>query len=189
MASGGSDMAGPIWRNTMTKLLSGRQNIQFPMPSSIVQRAVCTSNGGLANKSGPNTYNEYFMAGALPTNSCNAEPTMISVCDTEKGQVISIDETKFDSATQSKDTANCKPPTEQVCEISSGKVITINTADYDSTNYSRDTTNCKAPATNNNKVEACDTTTGEVVTIPSSQLDGTRYTSDTQNCTKSTTTP
>ena len=189
MASGGSDMAGPIWRNTMTKLLSGRQNIQFPMPSSIVQRAVCTSNGGLANKSGPNTYNEYFMAGALPTNSCNAEPTMISVCDTEKGQVISIDETKFDSATQSKDTANCKPPTEQVCEISSGNVITINTADYDSTKYSRDTTNCKAPATNNKKVEACDTTTGEVVTIPSSQLDGTRYTSDTQNCTKYTTTP
>ena len=76
------------------------------MPSSIVQKAVCTANGGLASKSGPNTYNEFFMTGAFPTNSCEAEPTMISVCDIEKGEVISIDEAKFDSTTQSKDTAN-----------------------------------------------------------------------------------
>lgn len=193
MASGGSDMAGPIWRNTMTKLLSGRQNIQFPMPSSIVQRAVCTANGGLANKSGANTYNEYFMSGALPTNNCSAEPTMISVCDTTKGQVISIDETTFDGATQSKDTSNCKPPTQQVCDLSSGKVVTINKPDYDSTKYSTDVENCQkttqTTTTPGNKIEACDTTTGEVVSIPPSQFDGTRYTADTTNCQKTTTTP
>ena len=46
MRSGGSDMAGPIWRNTFTKLLSGQQNREFPMPPNIVKRDVCRNNGG-----------------------------------------------------------------------------------------------------------------------------------------------
>ncbi len=191
MASGGSDMAGPIWRNTFTKLLAGKQNVQFPMPSTIVQKAICAKNGGLAPKAASNTYNEYFMAGALPTNSCDAEPTMISVCDMATGQVISIDETKFDGNTQSKDTTNCKAPTEQVCNLDTGKVETIKTSEFDSTKYSTDTTNCQAKNNNgnttNNTVQACDTTTGQVVTIQQSQLDGTRYTTNTTNCQKSTT--
>lgn len=144
MRSGGSDMAGPIWRNTMTKLLSGKANQQFPVPSSIVQRDVCKANGGLATKSGSNTYSEYFMAGALPTTSCQTEPTMISVCEKSSGKVISIDETTYDESKQSKDTANCKPPTIEVCELATGKVITIDEEDYDSTKYSKDTEHCTA---------------------------------------------
>lgn len=188
MKSGGSDMAGPIWRNTMTKLLQGRKNVQFSMPSSIVQKAVCTANGGLASKSGPNTYNEFFMTGAFPTNSCEAEPTMISVCDIEKGEVISIDEAKFNSTTQSKDTANCKPPTQQVCELSTGKIITINKPDFNSTKHSTDTENCQPPSTGS-QVQACDTTTGQIVMVAASQIDGVRYTKNITNCEKSTTNP
>lgn len=145
MRSGGSDMAGPIWRNTMTKLLSGRKDVKFAVPSSVVQRDVCRANGGLANKKGPNTYTEYFVAGALPTNSCEAEPTMISVCEKATGKVISIDETTYDETKHSKDTANCKPPTQEVCEIATGKVITINSSDFDNTKHSTDTTNCTPP--------------------------------------------
>lgn len=145
MRSGGSDMAGPMWRNTMTKLLAGKADAKFAMPSSIVQREVCKSNGGLANKSGANTYSEYFMAGALPTLSCQAEPTMISVCEKSSGKVTAIDETTYDETKYSKDTANCKPPTIEVCELATGKVITIDDEDYDSTKHSKDTDNCEEP--------------------------------------------
>ncbi len=144
MRSGGSDMAGPIWRNTMTKLLAGRNDVKFAAPSSVVQRDVCKNNGNLADKKGPNTYVEYFMAGALPTGSCTAEPTMIEVCETETGKVVSIDETKYDEAKYSKDTANCKPPTMSVCELATGNVITINKSGFDSTKHSTNTTNCTA---------------------------------------------
>lgn len=185
MKSGGSDMAGPIWKKTFTKLLAGSKNVEFTMPDSIVQKAVCASNGGLADKAGANTYNEYFLSGALPTNSCTATPTMISVCDVATGTVVSIDESKFDSATQSKDTANCKPVTEEVCDLSTGTVVTINKSDFNTTKYSTDTTNCSSSA--GTAVQACDTTTGTVVTIKKSQLDGVRYATNTSNCTKSTT--
>ena len=144
MKSGGSDMAGPIWRNTMTKLLAGRKDVKFAVPSSVVQRDVCKNNGGLADKKGPNTYSEYFMAGALPIGSCAAEPTMIEVCETETGKVISLDEAKYDETKYSKDTANCKPPTMSVCELATGNVITINKSDFDATKHSNDTENCEA---------------------------------------------
>lgn len=35
------------------------------------------------------------MAGALPTTSCEPEPTMISVCQLDTKQVLSIDYEKF----------------------------------------------------------------------------------------------
>ncbi|MGB4867709.1 MAG: hypothetical protein WBP14_01495, partial [Candidatus Saccharimonas aalborgensis] len=183
MRSGGSDMAGPIWRNTMKKLLVTIPDKAFTMPSSIVQKSVCTKNGGLAEKSGPNTYTEYFMSGALPTETCNAEPTMISVCELSSGKVISIDETAFDTTKQSKDTTNCIAPKMQVCDLSNGTIVSIDAATYTTYQYSTDTANChQDPGAN--KIQACDTSIGQVVTIYQSQLDGTRYTSDTANCNK-----
>lgn len=183
MASGGSDMAGPIWRNTMTKLLSGKQNVAFTAPASIVQKAVCTGTGGLAQKAGSNTYNEYFMSGALPTNSCNVQPTTISVCDTTTGRVLTIDEDKFDSTTQSKDTANCKAPTVSVCDTTTGQVVSVDKTEATNSRYSDDTTNCtKKDDPTTTSIQACDTTTGTVVTIMQSQLDGVRYTQNTTNC-------
>jgi 1A family penicillin-binding protein len=70
MLNGGSGMAGPIWVNTMKQGLQGIVDTKFPMPSGIVQRAVCSSNGGLASGSGNGTYNEYFLAWGLPTITC-----------------------------------------------------------------------------------------------------------------------
>ncbi|HSW90889.1 MAG TPA: transglycosylase domain-containing protein [Candidatus Saccharimonadales bacterium] len=187
MASGGSDMAGPIWRGTMTKLLSGKKDVPFVVPSGITQRQVCSGSGGLADKAGPNTYSEYFMPGALPTNSCQAAPIMMSVCDLQTGKVTSIDESAFDSTKQSKDTANCKAPTEQACNLSTGKVETINTSDFDGTKYSTDTANCKTSSNNSDgthsdTVTACDMQTGQWVQIPQSQVDGTRYMTGMATC-------
>ena len=70
MNNGGSGMAGPIWVDTMKQGLQGIADTKFPMPSGITQRSVCSSNGGLASSSGTGTYNEYFLAWGLPTNSC-----------------------------------------------------------------------------------------------------------------------
>jgi len=143
MQSGGSDMAGPIWRNTLRKLMSGKPNAQFTMPSNIVQRAVCTSNGGLASSSGTGTYNEYFMAGALPTTTCDPTPTMISVCNLTTKKIETIDEKKYDAQTYSKNADDCKT-TIQVCDLATNTLVTIEESAYDATKYNKDTTSCAA---------------------------------------------
>ncbi len=73
MKNGGSGMAGPIWVKTMTQALSGVQNTPFAPPSGVIQKPVCYGSGGLASASGTNTYNEYFLASALPTTTCNTQ--------------------------------------------------------------------------------------------------------------------
>ena len=171
-------MAGPIFKGTMSALLKGRADVKFNVPSGIVQRAVCRENGGLAVKAGGNTYNEYFMSGALPTESCNAGPTTVSVCNLATGKVESIKEDEFSESKYSKDTANCKAATEQVCDLSTGKVVAINVNEYDSIKYSRDTVNCA----NNQRIAVCDTQTGKIVTIPKIQAAASRYSRDTANC-------
>ncbi|MEO5949498.1 MAG: PBP1A family penicillin-binding protein [Candidatus Saccharimonas sp.] len=150
MKSGGSDMAGPIWKNTMKKLLASKANTQFTMPSSIVQKAVCTSNGGLASSSGTGTYNEYFMAGALPTETCDPTPTMITVCNLETKKVESIDEKKYDSQMYSKNVDDCKAAQIEVCDLTTHKVVTIDESAYDSTKYSKDTSNCNSSGNSGN---------------------------------------
>jgi penicillin-binding protein 1A len=157
MASGGSDMAGPIWRNTMKSLMAGKANTQFTMPSSIVQRAVCTSNGGLASSSGNGTYNEYFMAGALPTTTCEPTPTMITVCNLQTKKVESIDEKKYTDTAYSKNVDDCKT-TIQVCDLTSGTIVTIDESTYDATKYIKDTTNCGIPSSGGNTTTPATTT-------------------------------
>lgn len=71
MQSGGSDMAGPIWRETMAYATRGGDST-FNRPSSVVERNVCYGNGGLANSQGTNTYAEVFLATALPNATCTA---------------------------------------------------------------------------------------------------------------------
>jgi len=85
MASGGSDMAGPIWVNTMSDMLNGKSDIPFAIPSSIVQRNVCISNGGLASSAGSGTYAEYFLAWKLPAATCTVpQKTQEKPKDTDK---------------------------------------------------------------------------------------------------------
>ena len=74
MASGGSDMAGPVWRKTIQTVI-GDSSPEFIRPSGIVERYVCYGSGGLANTQGANTYTEVFLATALPTASCSAAVT------------------------------------------------------------------------------------------------------------------
>jgi 1A family penicillin-binding protein len=72
MLNGGSGMAGPIWVATMQQALQGVQDTPFAAPSGVIQKPVCYGTGALAETTGTNTYNEYFLASALPTETCNA---------------------------------------------------------------------------------------------------------------------
>jgi penicillin-binding protein 1A len=73
MLNGGAGMAGPIWVNTMSQALQNVPDTQFAVPSGVIQRPICYGTGGLANEPGINTYNEYFLSWALPTETCNAQ--------------------------------------------------------------------------------------------------------------------
>ncbi|MFI5212527.1 MAG: PBP1A family penicillin-binding protein [Candidatus Saccharimonadales bacterium] len=73
MLNGGSGMAGPIWVNTMKQALAGIPNTPFAVPSGIIQKPVCYAGGGLASAPGYGTYNEYFLASALPSGTCSPQ--------------------------------------------------------------------------------------------------------------------
>lgn len=102
MVNGGSSMAGPIWVNTMRQALEGTPNRPFVQPSGIIQKPVCYSNGGLASASGNGTYNEFFLASALPTATCS--PTAEKkVEDKPKETPDPVDMTDDESPTGSGD--------------------------------------------------------------------------------------
>lgn len=180
MLSGGSDMAGPIWRNTMNGLLAGQPDKKFDMPDTIVQRPTCF-NGGLAERSGSNTYNEYYLASALPGESCNAVVPKITVCNTTTREIETIDEDDFNEATYSKNEADCRPKQIQACEKSTGKVVTIDEDDYNSSLYSRSVNNCRPPQTTT-QIQVCDTRTNSIVTINESDYNSSRYSRDLEDC-------
>ncbi len=155
MYNGGSGMAGPIWRGTMSDMLANKSDEQFPKPVNVVQRSTCYSNHGLAtNTITDGTYDEFYLSSALPSVSCTPQKPMIEVCVIETGEVKKIQESDFDSKTYSRNIKNCKKPEEktkmiEVCDLATGEVITIDERDYDETKYSQDTQNCAPPDTTN----------------------------------------
>lgn len=86
MLNGGSGMAGPIWVDSMRQALEGVENTQFAVPSDVIQKPVCYGTGALANTSGANTYNEYFLASALPTSTCNVSTQQTPTEDKTKDE-------------------------------------------------------------------------------------------------------
>lgn len=196
MYNGGVGMAGPIWRTAMTKMLSGAQNEQFVRPNSIVERNVCKSDGGLAIKQASNTYSEFFMAGALPTNTCNAEPVKIQVCNLTTKKTETIDESDYDDTKYSKDLSNC-PEKVSVCDLRTGQVVSVTQEQYDDNTdyYSTDTKNCTkqsdSGSSGSGTVQVCDTksTPPKLVTITQAQYAGdtqSRYTTDLTKCSTGT---
>lgn len=100
MVNGGSSMAGPIWVSTMRQALEGVSNTQFTQPSGVIQKPVCYSNGGLSSASGNGTYNEYFLASALPTTTCSPIPEK-KVEEKPKETPSTTDDTDDDSTSGS----------------------------------------------------------------------------------------
>lgn len=149
MLNGGSGMAGPIWRNTMTEALASKPDQKFDQPGGVVERATCYSNFGIAtNDISQGTFSEYYLSSALPTKTCTPKkPQPIEVCVLDSKQVKTIDKEDFDSKLHSRDLDRCKQEEEktiEVCDTSSGTVITIKESEFDATKHSRDTSNCAA---------------------------------------------
>jgi 1A family penicillin-binding protein len=72
MNNGGSSMAGPIWRSTITAGLKGQKNQPFTAPAGVERLTICRSNGQIATGGGTDgTYQEYFMRTATPSGTCN----------------------------------------------------------------------------------------------------------------------
>jgi 1A family penicillin-binding protein len=72
MNNGGSSMAGPIWRSTITAALKGQKNQAFTAPAGVERLTICRSNGQIATGGGTDgTYQEYFMRTATPSGTCN----------------------------------------------------------------------------------------------------------------------
>ncbi len=98
MRNGGSGMAGPIWVNTMKEGLAGVANTPFAIPSTVIQKAVCVGTDSLANTSSSNTFNEYFLASALPRSTCNATKQ-------EQAPAVKEEEQEPVEETQTEDTS------------------------------------------------------------------------------------
>lgn len=136
-------VVGPIFKQTMLDVL-GKSNEQFPIPSTVVKRATCYGNHGIAiNNSTYDTYPEYYLSSALPSITCSpVKPQPIQVCNLQTMQQETIDEKDFNDTMYSKDLTQCQQI--QVCNLATGQVETIKQSDYDPTKYSKDTTNCTA---------------------------------------------
>ncbi len=100
MSSGGSGLAGPIWRKSITSFLADTPSEEFARPGGIVEISVCRNNGLRATGNAANTYKEVFLSGTLPTGSCgtteqtNPEP---STNDDETNQPNPQETAKKDS--------------------------------------------------------------------------------------------
>ena len=145
MSHGGADAAAPIWRSAMTQLLSGVKT-GFTMPSDVVQRSVCSSNGGLADNSSPGTYKEYFLTSAVPTHKCNQTKPKIEVCNLSTKKMESIFDDEFDAGKHSKNASDCADTKKKItiCDRTARRVVTIDEDKFDSTKYSRNTSSCSS---------------------------------------------
>ncbi len=76
MISGGADMAGPIWRQTMRQAI-GDVAPSFTRPEGVVERFVCFGSGAVALTQGTNTYSEVFLESAVPSATCNSTPQQV----------------------------------------------------------------------------------------------------------------
>lgn len=165
MSGGGSEMAGPVWREAMNDILSGKGDEQFPVPGGVVQKSTCYSNYGLAtNGVTESTFQEYYLSTALPTATCEPKKVVeIEVCKLSSLKIVKIDEEDFDDKKYSKTLSDCDAKDEtdttgdtgttedvttlDVCDLATGQVITINESDFDSALYSTDTVGCAPPDT------------------------------------------
>jgi len=67
----GAAAALPIWVDVMLAAIKGRPPQDFPVPSGVTSRLICTETGLLANPSCPTTEIELFREGSEPTGYCN----------------------------------------------------------------------------------------------------------------------
>lgn len=106
MLSGGSDMAGPIWKHTFIQLTAD-STPSFSIPGGIAQRNVCYGTEDIAPTKGSNTFSEYFLSDSIPSGICSAA---IKVAPQVKQPEKKSDTTKKQDNNDSTDTTTTTPP-------------------------------------------------------------------------------
>lgn len=71
MTSGGSSMAGPIWRKSIEVFFKDVANETFLQPGTVQQVSMCRGTEKRALNGGSSTFQEFFISGTVPTATCN----------------------------------------------------------------------------------------------------------------------
>ena len=95
MTSGGSAMAGPIWRQSIQAFLADTPVETFAQPSNVTKAPACTAGGG--------SYEEFFMSGTVPTNNCKAAPQPQQNDDNREEEEEKVVDTDGDGVPDDKD--------------------------------------------------------------------------------------
>jgi penicillin-binding protein 1A len=67
----GAAAALPVWVDVMTAATKDHSPLDFPVPTGVVSRRICSQTGLLANPACPSTELELFREGSEPTGYCN----------------------------------------------------------------------------------------------------------------------
>lgn len=139
MVSGGSMMAGPIWKKAMVAFLGDSPDEPFTQPSGVVKVSACTVAGA--------TYQEYFISGSQPKSGCATESTaptpIIEKKDTD-GDGVTDDKDVCPNtlAGTAVDASGCPKVTKPVDSDSDGVADTLDKCPNTPTGTTVDTTGC-----------------------------------------------
>lgn len=97
MTAGGSGMAGPIWRKSITAFLADTPAESFRQPSTVIQASACSANN--------TSFEEYFISGTQPSNTCvkKEEPKQPEPPKPEETPVEEVKDADGDGVTDDKD--------------------------------------------------------------------------------------
>ena len=82
----GRNPAGQIWDAIMTSINKDLESARFEEPSGIVTKRICRDTGLLASSKCSDTYNEIFVSGTEPTETCDGGRTTVTLCS-ESGNI------------------------------------------------------------------------------------------------------
>ncbi len=82
----GRNPAGQIWDAIMTSINKDLESARFEEPSGIVTKKICRDTGLLASSKCSDTYNEIFVSGTEPTETCDGGRTTVTLCS-ESGNI------------------------------------------------------------------------------------------------------
>ena len=106
MNSGGSAMAGPIWRKSIEAFFKDVPDEQFVQPSSVSQVSICRGTEKRSIYSGTNTFKEFFISGTAPTATCNSTDTTKPTVTTPRNDDSTSDDTEEDDNTSGSGDGN-----------------------------------------------------------------------------------
>lgn len=97
MSSGGSSMAGPIWRKSIEVFFKDVADEKFVQPSSVTQLSICRGTEKRAIYSGSNTFKEFFISGTTPSSTCNSTDTTKPTVTLPRYEDTTSDDTEEDT--------------------------------------------------------------------------------------------